>query len=115
MKQDSILDIPPSWVRQLTLSRDLTALRYPPRGQRTIMYRRAKAELFAENVHAEGTIMRLTLYKVRLAVDGCIRSADWFNQVGRRGANAYVWVRVRVFFSFAWCVLYSFCGFVPSH
>eukprot|EP00752_Nemacystus_decipiens_P018589 g16667.t1 len=63
-QKDSILDIPPSWVRQLTLSRDLTALRYPPRGQRTIMYRRAKAELFAENVHAEGTTLRLTLYKV---------------------------------------------------
>lgn len=63
-RQDSILDIPPSWVRQLTLDRDLLALRYPPRGQRTIMYRRTKAELFAENVHPEGTTMRLTLYKV---------------------------------------------------
>eukprot|EP00903_Cladosiphon_okamuranus_P016150 g14905.t1 len=64
-QKDSILDIPPSWVRQLNLSRDLMALRYPPRGQRTIMYRRAKAELFAENVHAEGTTLRLTLYKDR--------------------------------------------------
>ncbi|CAM9659426.1 unnamed protein product, partial [Ectocarpus sp. 12 AP-2014] len=64
-KKDSILDIPPSWVRQLTLDRDLLALRYPPRGQRTIMYRRTKAELFAENVHPEGTTMRLTLYKDR--------------------------------------------------
>lgn len=63
--QSSILDIPPSWVRQLTLGRDLTALRYPPKGQRTIMYRRSKVELFAENVHSEGTTMRLTLYKVR--------------------------------------------------
>ncbi|CAN0393322.1 unnamed protein product [Pylaiella littoralis] len=64
-QKSSILDIPPSWVRQLTLGRDLTALRYPPRGQRTIMYRRAKAELFAENVHSEGTTIRLTLYKDR--------------------------------------------------
>ncbi|CAN0415525.1 unnamed protein product, partial [Ectocarpus sp. 12 AP-2014] len=64
-EKDSILDIPPSWVRQLTLDRDLLALRYPPRGQRTIMYRRTKAELFAENVHPEGTTMRLTLYKDR--------------------------------------------------
>lgn len=51
-------------MRQLTLGRDMAALRYPPRGQRTIMYRRTKAELFAENVHPEGTTMRLTLYKV---------------------------------------------------
>ena len=58
-------------MRQLTLSRDLTALRYPPRGQRTIMYRRAKAELFAENAHAEGTTLRLTLYKVRLVAWVC--------------------------------------------
>ncbi|CAM9607981.1 unnamed protein product, partial [Hapterophycus canaliculatus] len=64
-KKDSILDIPPSWVRQLTLDRDLMALRYPPSGQRTVMYRRTKAELFAENVHSEGTTMRLTLFKVR--------------------------------------------------
>lgn len=63
--QGSILDLPPSWVRKLTLDRDRTALRYPPKGRRTIFYRRAKAELFAENVHHEGTTLRLTLYKVR--------------------------------------------------
>lgn len=62
--QESILDVPPSWVRKLTLDRDLAALRYPPRGHRTILYRRAKVELFAENVHDEGTTLRLTLYKV---------------------------------------------------
>eukprot|EP00904_Undaria_pinnatifida_P000051 jgi/Undpi1/10046/HiC_scaffold_28.g12500.m1 len=62
-QKESILDIPPSWVRKLTLDRDVTELRYPPRGRRTIMYRRTKAELFAKNVHGEGTTMKLTLYK----------------------------------------------------
>lgn len=28
------------------------------------MYRRAKAELYAENMHEEGTTLRVTLYKV---------------------------------------------------
>lgn len=65
LPQDSILELPPSWVRKLTLDRDLAALRFPPKGRRTIFYRRAKAELFAENIHPEGITLRLTLYKVR--------------------------------------------------
>ncbi|KAG5176116.1 hypothetical protein JKP88DRAFT_171511 [Tribonema minus] len=57
-----VLDLPPSWVTRLHVPRESFARRYPPDGSRTILYRRSKLELFAEGLHREGVVMRLTLY-----------------------------------------------------
>lgn len=64
-EEENILDVPPSWVSKLELERSQFNLRYPPHGQRTILYHKAKLELFAENMHDEGTVSRLFLYKDR--------------------------------------------------
>ena len=63
VEDSNILDIPPSWVAKLVLDRSLLKLKYPPNGQRTIIYLRSKMELFADNIHEQGIISRLTLFK----------------------------------------------------
>mmetsp|Transcript_69999 Transcript_69999/g.195823 ORF Transcript_69999/g.195823 Transcript_69999/m.195823 type:complete len:880 (-) Transcript_69999:41-2680(-) len=63
--EENILDIPPSWVSKLVIERSSFKLKYPPVGQRTLLYHKAKLELFAENMHLQGTVSRLTLYKDR--------------------------------------------------
>ena len=63
VEDSNILDIPPSWVAKLVLDRSLLKLKYPPSGQRTIIYLRSKMELFADNIHEQGMISRLTLFK----------------------------------------------------
>ncbi|CAM9226675.1 unnamed protein product [Heterosigma akashiwo] len=69
LEDENVLDMPPSWVAKLVIDRDLFLLRYPPDGQRTVFYRRAKLELFAETVHDTCLAKRLTLYKdARLTV-----------------------------------------------
>ena len=50
---------------QLYGSRADFALAYPPGGQRTVLYFKAKLELFAEHTHDQGMVSRLTLYKDR--------------------------------------------------
>lgn len=60
---ESILDLSPSWVERLHISRDSFALRYPPHGRRTLFYLKSKLELFAVALHPEGTTLRLTLYQ----------------------------------------------------
>ena len=62
---ENVLDMPPSWVGALTVSRTDFALSYPPYGQRTVLYFKAKLELFAEHTHDQGMVSRLTLYKDR--------------------------------------------------
>ncbi|CAM9530295.1 unnamed protein product, partial [Phaeothamnion confervicola] len=62
-ESERVLDLPPSWVSQLVVSREMVALRYPPHGSRTIFFRRAKLELFAEGVHPQGLTARITRYK----------------------------------------------------
>ncbi|GMI19216.1 hypothetical protein TeGR_g6973, partial [Tetraparma gracilis] len=62
-ENDNVLDVPESWVNKLTIKRSLYALRFPPDGQRVILYKKAKHELFAENVHDQGCVSKLTLYK----------------------------------------------------
>ncbi|KAK7232184.1 hypothetical protein SO694_00030049 [Aureococcus anophagefferens] len=69
----NLLDIPPSWVAKLAVSRGDFALRYPPDGQRTTLYHKAKLELFAENHHDQGMTVRLLIYKdaARTVVKEC--------------------------------------------
>mmetsp|Transcript_3231 Transcript_3231/g.12365 ORF Transcript_3231/g.12365 Transcript_3231/m.12365 type:complete len:648 (-) Transcript_3231:1303-3246(-) len=56
------VDIPPSWVSKLCIPFSDFYLRFPPDGQRTVMYFRCKLELFAENQHDQGMICRLSTY-----------------------------------------------------
>jgi len=63
--EENVLDVPPSWVRQLGVSRESFKVKFPPSGQRTILYKRAKLELFADHLHGQGTVSRLTTYKDR--------------------------------------------------
>lgn len=62
---ENILDMPPSWVRKLSITRSSFKLKYPPTGQRTILYHKCKLELFADNVHDQGMSTRVTTYKDR--------------------------------------------------
>lgn len=61
----NILDVPPSWVNKLNIPKKTFSLAYPPLGQRSVLYHKAKLELFAENMHPQGTVTRLSLYKDR--------------------------------------------------
>eukprot|EP00635_Sarcinochrysidales_sp_CCMP3193_P007075 CAMPEP_0118917042 /NCGR_PEP_ID=MMETSP1166-20130328/16959_1 /TAXON_ID=1104430 /ORGANISM="Chrysoreinhardia sp, Strain CCMP3193" /LENGTH=703 /DNA_ID=CAMNT_0006857059 /DNA_START=352 /DNA_END=2463 /DNA_ORIENTATION=+ len=56
------IDIPPSWVLKLELSRDSLQLRFPPDGHRTLFYQQSKLELFAEGVQPQGLASKLITY-----------------------------------------------------
>jgi len=56
------LDAPPSWVEPLNMDRGLYLTRYPPYGKRTVVYSCAKADFYARNSHAQGMVMRVTVY-----------------------------------------------------
>ncbi|GMI05467.1 hypothetical protein TrVE_jg4585 [Triparma verrucosa] len=77
----NILDIPESWVDKLAIKRSNYNLTYPPYGHRTVLYKKAKLELFAVNTHEQGMVKRLTLYKdlARTIVKEC-----WETFVNRR-------------------------------
>ena len=60
---DNILDIPESWVSKLKIDRSKYNIRYPPYGQKVVLYKKAKLELFAENAHDQGMVSRLTIFK----------------------------------------------------
>jgi len=64
--EDTILDIPPSWVIKLVVDRDMYQKRFCNHGQQTVLYHKAKLECFAENTHEQGMILRLTTFKDRL-------------------------------------------------
>ena len=72
--EGNLLDLPPSWVSKLELSRSDFKLRYPPDGARTTLYHRAKLELFAENLDDQGLVSRLLKYDddERTAVVECV-------------------------------------------
>ena len=59
----NVLDIPESWVEKLSIKRSNFELRYPPYGHRSVLYKKAKLELFAVNTHEQGLVERLTVYK----------------------------------------------------
>jgi hypothetical protein len=63
---DTVLDIPPSWVVKLVVDRDMYKTHFCNQGQQTVLYEKAKLERFAENSHEQGMILRLTLFKDRL-------------------------------------------------
>jgi hypothetical protein len=58
-----MLDLPPSWVGALRVDRLSLSLKYPPTGSRTNVYFKCKLELFAENLHPQGCVQRMTSYK----------------------------------------------------
>lgn len=60
---EQILDLPPSWVSKLAIERDRYRIRYGTTGSRVMLYRRAKVEIFAENVQEMGLVFRVTTYK----------------------------------------------------
>jgi len=64
-EDDSVLDIPPSWVIKLVIDRDMYAKRFCNQGQQTVLYHKAKLERFAENTHEQGMVTRLTIFKDR--------------------------------------------------
>jgi hypothetical protein len=64
LKEDeNILDLPPSWVGKLNVPRESQKQKYFRNGQKTILYKRAKLELYAENIHEQGMVSRLTLFR----------------------------------------------------
>ncbi len=62
---ENILDIPPSWVGKLNVSRESQKQKYFRNGQKTILYKRVKLELYAENVHEQGMVSRMTIFRDR--------------------------------------------------
>mmetsp|Transcript_16362 Transcript_16362/g.19352 ORF Transcript_16362/g.19352 Transcript_16362/m.19352 type:complete len:927 (+) Transcript_16362:60-2840(+) len=61
--RDNILDLPPSWVGKLSFNNGVLSLKYPPMGSRTVIYRKCKLELFADNIHNQGLVRRITIYR----------------------------------------------------
>ena len=66
-EREQILDMPPSWVGKLSIARERVALRYGNTGCRTVLYERAKMEVFAPGANDMGLLTRLTVFKVYLA------------------------------------------------
>lgn len=54
-----ILDIPPSWVEKLVISKEQFESKCPA-GAKTVHYRNVKVEMFAEYCRPDGMILRLT-------------------------------------------------------
>ena len=71
------LDPPPAWSLPLALERSQYLLRYPPTGQRTALYLRAKVDYFAKNTHPQAIVMRVRFYldKARTTVK---EIHEWF-------------------------------------
>jgi hypothetical protein len=62
-EREQILDMPPSWVGKLSIARERVALRYGNTGCRTVLYERAKMEVFAPGANDMGLLTRLTVFK----------------------------------------------------
>ncbi|DBA04465.1 TPA: hypothetical protein N0F65_010061 [Lagenidium giganteum] len=62
-EEELILDIPPSWVTKLHIDRTMFKKKFVTDCQRVTLYRRAKVEEFAEYMHDQGLIMRVTMYR----------------------------------------------------
>ena len=62
-EREQILDMPPSWVGKLSIARERVALRYGNTGCRTVLYERAKMEVFAPGANEMGLLSRLTVFK----------------------------------------------------
>jgi hypothetical protein len=56
------IDPPPSWVSPILISQRNFETRCP-KGKKTILYKRAKVEKYAEYLNPDGLVMRLTKYK----------------------------------------------------
>ncbi|KAJ3176009.1 hypothetical protein HK101_010520 [Irineochytrium annulatum] len=56
-----ILDLPPSWVERISLTKEQFESRCPS-GQKMICYKNAKCETFAEYHRADGMVSRITFY-----------------------------------------------------
>ena len=76
-EQQLSFDCPASWVPAFDLPRVAYLLRYPPSGQRSTFYKRAKLDRFAKYTHSQGLVMRLTKY---LDADRviCKEIHEWF-------------------------------------
>ena len=61
--EEQVLDLPPSWVSKLSVARERYRLTYSTTGSNTTLYKRCKVELYANNVHEMGLVMRTTTYR----------------------------------------------------
>ena len=55
--------VPCSWVNKLTIPQDSYEKKYQPNGQRVILYKNAKVELYAVGVNKQGLVSRVTKYE----------------------------------------------------
>ncbi|XP_024880776.1 dynein regulatory complex subunit 7, partial [Temnothorax curvispinosus] len=62
VKQDKHLDMPASYVNEIRIYSSDFERRYP-RGGKTILYKKAKVELYAPYVRADGLTQRVTVYE----------------------------------------------------
>eukprot|EP00742_Colponemidia_sp_Colp-10_P003210 GILJ01003419.1.p1 GENE.GILJ01003419.1~~GILJ01003419.1.p1 ORF type:complete len:847 (+),score=152.98 GILJ01003419.1:62-2542(+) len=60
--EDQLLDMPPSWSRKLAVDRDAYQLKCPS-GEKTILYKKAKVDRYAEHMQIDGLVLRVTLYR----------------------------------------------------
>ena len=60
---EQVLDLPPSWVSKLNVERERYLLKYSTTGSIMKLYKRSKVEVYADNVHEMGLIMRTTTYR----------------------------------------------------
>src|SRR5690606_31882908 len=59
---ERVLEVPKSWVGDVTVTRQQYQLRYPPDGSRTTLYSKSSVDLFAKSSNSQGLVMRVTLY-----------------------------------------------------
>ncbi|GBG34883.1 Dynein regulatory complex subunit 7 [Hondaea fermentalgiana] len=62
-KDEAILDLPPTWVEKLVLSRDAFRRRFNTTGQRTQLFLKSKLESYAPYLHPHGLVQRLVLFR----------------------------------------------------
>ncbi|KAI9093129.1 hypothetical protein DFS34DRAFT_274340 [Phlyctochytrium arcticum] len=84
-----ILDLAPGWVEKLSLGREEFESRCPA-GQKTIMYRNARHEIFADYFRTDGMVSRTTFY----ADESCGFNGEIHEQFANRRDKLRTRVRV---------------------
>lgn len=62
-EDELVLDMPPSWVTKLHVSRAMFKTQFVTGSQRVTLFHRAKVEEFADNSHDQGLVTRITLFR----------------------------------------------------
>ncbi|XP_002741356.1 dynein regulatory complex subunit 7-like [Saccoglossus kowalevskii] len=76
-EEEKHLDLPPSWVKTLCLTLREFQTRCPS-GKKTLLYKRAKLEKFAEYLNKNGLVTKLSVYEDK-ELQQLVRIKEWYS------------------------------------